>query len=80
MQIRQLSVKKIVNPVTVDPFGNSLQDGLYDPALGPQGSDFGVCATCQQQASVCPGHFGHIELPVPVYNPLLLKCGPASQL
>jgi len=19
----------------------------------------------------CPGHFGHIELPVPVYNPLI---------
>jgi DNA-directed RNA polymerase beta' subunit len=75
MQIKKLSVKKIVSPVTVDPFGNSLPDGLYDAALGPHGSEQGTCVTCKLQASICPGHFGHVELPVPVYNPLLLRCG-----
>lgn len=79
LQIRELSVKKIVNPVTVDTFGNALPDGLYDSAMGPQGSDYGTCATCHMQASLCPGHFGHIELPVPVYNPLLLKYAATSQ-
>ena len=29
------------------------------------------CATCQQGYMACPGHFGHIELAVPVYNPLV---------
>lgn len=23
---------------------------------------------------MCPGHFGHIELPVVVYNPLVFRC------
>jgi len=25
----------------------------------------------------CPGHFGHVELAVPVYNPLVFMCAPA---
>ena len=29
-----------------------------------------VCATCRLGYAHCPGHFGHIELPLPVYNPL----------
>ncbi|CAB5372246.1 unnamed protein product [Rhizophagus irregularis] len=28
------------------------------------------CGTCNLDFYRCPGHFGHIELPVPVYNPL----------
>lgn len=28
------------------------------------------CATCGLDDRFCPGHIGHIELPVPVYNPL----------
>ncbi|RUS34142.1 DNA-directed RNA polymerase I complex large subunit Nuc1 [Jimgerdemannia flammicorona] len=31
------------------------------------------CATCQLDHFSCPGHFGHIELPVPVFNPLFLN-------
>jgi DNA-directed RNA polymerase I subunit RPA1 len=30
----------------------------------------GACATCRLGYAHCPGHFGHIELPLPVYNPL----------
>lgn len=29
-----------------------------------------VCSTCCQDFNNCPGHLGHIELPLPVYNPL----------
>lgn len=49
--------------------GNPALNGLYDLALGPPDSKE-VCATCIQNFSNCPGHFGHIELPLPVYNPL----------
>ena len=28
-----------------------------------------VCGTCNKGAYYCPGHCGHIEMPVPVYNP-----------
>ncbi len=29
------------------------------------------CATCGLSHYECPGHFGHIELAVPIYNPLV---------
>lgn len=28
------------------------------------------CATCSQDHFNCPGHFGHIEIPIPAYNPM----------
>lgn len=33
----------------------------------------GFCTTCQQTFLYCPGHFGRIELPLPVINPLFSK-------
>lgn len=30
------------------------------------------CATCRLTYYTCPGHFGHIELPSPVYHPLFM--------
>ena len=45
--------------------------GLYDAHMGPTG-DRGVlmCTTCYLTAESCPGHLGHMELPLPVCNPL----------
>ena len=69
-EVRRLSVKRITSPVTYDTLMNAVPDGLYDAALGPV--DFnGRCGTCGLGAQQCPGHFGHVELPVPVYNPLV---------
>nr|CCA14203.1 DNAdirected RNA polymerase I subunit RPA1 putative [Albugo laibachii Nc14] len=69
-EIRQLSVKEIVSQVTFDALNNAVVGGLYDPALGP--IDYNrICPTCHQTQKECPGHMGHIELPVPVYNPVL---------
>lgn len=28
------------------------------------------CGTCAQTYNNCPGHFGHIDLPIPAYNPM----------
>ena len=33
---------------------------------------FVSCATCRLTYFTCPGHFGHIELPSPVYHPLFM--------
>ena len=30
------------------------------------------CVTCGSENLECPGHFGHIELMLPVYNPFLI--------
>ncbi|XP_040275191.1 DNA-directed RNA polymerase I subunit RPA1 isoform X2 [Bufo bufo] len=69
-EIRMLSVKAITNPQYLDPAGNPMVNGLYDLALGPpDNKEF--CATCSQDFMSCPGHLGHIELPLAVYNPLL---------
>ena len=40
--------------------------GIFDPRMGI--TDMGkVCKTCGQTNIHCPGHFGHVELAVPVY-------------
>lgn len=44
--------------------------GLYDPAFGPMDPKE-KCATCGLNNFECPGHFGHIEVSVPLYNPLV---------
>ncbi|XP_060699719.1 DNA-directed RNA polymerase I subunit RPA1 isoform X2 [Hemiscyllium ocellatum] len=67
--IRKLSVKAITNPYFLDNVGNPTANGLYDLALGPADSKE-VCGTCAQDYNNCPGHIGHINLPLTVYNPL----------
>uniref|UniRef100_A0A4W3IGW4 DNA-directed RNA polymerase subunit n=1 Tax=Callorhinchus milii TaxID=7868 RepID=A0A4W3IGW4_CALMI len=68
-EIRKLSVKVISNPKYLDTMGNPSLNGLYDLALGP-GDSKEVCGTCAQDYNNCPGHLGHIELPLTVYNPV----------
>ncbi|KAF6245033.1 hypothetical protein COO60DRAFT_1650460 [Scenedesmus sp. NREL 46B-D3] len=69
-EVKKLSVKRITSPLTYDSFNNIIPDGLYDSAMGPADIN-GRCATCGLGHAECPGHFGHIELPVVVYNPLV---------
>lgn len=45
---------------------------LVSASLGPYNIQ-GNCETCQETLLHCPGHFGHIELPLPVINPLFSK-------
>ncbi|GAA5858440.1 hypothetical protein JCM8547_007311 [Rhodosporidiobolus lusitaniae] len=69
--IRRISVKQAVNPVLFDNLNNPNAGGLYDPAYGPMGKG-DICATCHLTSFDCPGHFGHIDLPVPVFHPLYM--------
>ncbi|XP_077434020.1 DNA-directed RNA polymerase I subunit RPA1 isoform X1 [Vanacampus margaritifer] len=68
-EIRKLSVKTITNARLLDGVGNVLPNSLYDLALGPADNKE-ACSTCCQDFNNCPGHLGHVELPLPVYNPL----------
>jgi DNA-directed RNA polymerase I subunit RPA1 len=71
--VRDRSVAEITSSQAFDPTHNPLPGGLYDPRLGPTTKDSDpVCCTCALSATACPGHFGHIELAVPVYHPLLM--------
>lgn len=74
--VRKLSVKKIVTSNVLDNLGHPLPGGLYDVALGPMSEQSDPCGTCFQNIFSCPGHFGHIELPLPVVNPLFHKLIP----
>ncbi|KXS18698.1 beta and beta-prime subunits of DNA dependent RNA-polymerase [Gonapodya prolifera JEL478] len=68
-QIREISVKKITAANAFDQLGHPQDGGLYDLALGPFDKK-DMCNTCGLSYFACPGHFGHIELPLPVYNPI----------
>jgi DNA-directed RNA polymerase I subunit RPA1 len=68
-EICRISVKRIHRPYSFDQVGHPVSGGLYDPALGPL--DFHTsCQTCGLQFTECPGHVGHIALPVTVCNPI----------
>lgn len=69
----RLSVRRLTSPFAFDDLGRPFSRGLYDPALGPSSYKDGPCPTCGLGYINCPGHFGHIELPVPLPNPLLIK-------
>lgn len=70
-EIRKLSAKQITNPIVFDTLGHTVNNGLYDLALGAFLRN--LCTTCGLDERFCPGHQGHIELPVPVYNPLFFN-------
>ena len=79
-QVRRLSVKRITSPIARDNLGHPVPGGLYDPAMGPLAPGE-RCGTCGRGGAACSGHFGHVDLAVPVYNPLvfgtmykLLRC------
>ena len=71
-RVRRLSVVQVALPDVIDNLGRPIAGGLYDPAMGPIDRQ-ARCATCSLSYKECPGHMGHVELPVPVYNPLLFK-------
>ena len=41
--------------------------GLYDLKMGAIDSNV-ICETCEQRSSLCPGHFGYIQLAAPVFH------------
>ncbi|RDA90344.1 hypothetical protein CP533_3069 [Ophiocordyceps camponoti-saundersi (nom. inval.)] len=63
-ELHALSVKRIENESTFDKLRNPSPGGLYDPALGSWGE--------HPHQPACPGHPGHIQLPVPVYHPVFM--------
>ncbi|RPB20821.1 DNA-directed RNA polymerase II subunit [Terfezia boudieri ATCC MYA-4762] len=67
-EIKAMSVCHIEYPETMDEEKNKPREkGLNDPHLGSIDRAF-KCATCDENMSECPGHFGHIELAKPVFH------------
>lgn len=70
VDIKRISVKKVTEPKSFEKLGAIHEDGLYSRALGPV-KRFELCTTCGLNDVLCQGHYGHIELSVPVYHPML---------
>ncbi|KAF2182521.1 beta and beta-prime subunits of DNA dependent RNA-polymerase [Zopfia rhizophila CBS 207.26] len=67
-EIKAMSVVHIIYPETMDEQKQQPRaGGLNDPKLGTIDRMYS-CATCKEDIQTCPGHFGHIELAVPVFH------------
>ena len=72
LEAKKLSVLNITKAETFDPLGHPHENGLQDTVFGPlKMSDF--CKTCGLNETTCLGHYGTIQLPLPVFNPFLVK-------
>lgn len=70
-EIRGMSVCEITSTALKSASNKrSLKNSLFDLRMGPS-SDDERCATCKGNRVDCPGHFGHIELPILVINPAM---------
>lgn len=67
-EIKNMSVAPIEYPETMDEQNQGPRSmGLADPRLGSIDRSI-KCGTCDENMAECPGHFGHIELAVPVFH------------
>ena len=65
---------RVADTVAFDHLNNPTPKGLHSPFLGVSPFDHkSVCPTCGMKVVQCPGHVGHIQLAVPLYNPFLMK-------
>jgi len=68
-QWKKYSVVSVTKPTPKD-YSSEIENRMgtpYDPRMGEQ-REFAKCNTCFKTSIDCPGHFGHINLPFPVYN------------
>jgi DNA-directed RNA polymerase II subunit RPB1 len=65
-EIRKLSVAEVVNDIADG------QGSVNDPTMGPRDSEK-ICPTCHSSIMYCEGHPGHIEFPIPIFNPAFIK-------
>jgi len=71
-EIRRMSATKVITADTYDDDGFPIDMGLMDPHLGV--IEPGLrCKTCGNKVDECPGHFGHIDLAMPVIHVGLVK-------
>ena len=66
-EVRRMSATKIITADTYDDDGFPIELGLMDPHLGVIEPGL-KCKTCGHKVDECPGHFGHIDLAMPVIH------------
>ena len=71
-EIRKMSQIKVITADTYDDDGYPIERGLMDLHMGVIEPGL-KCATCFGKVDECPGHFGHIELAMPVVHVGFIK-------
>ena len=66
-EIRKMSQVRVITPDTYDDDGYPIERGLMDLHMGVIEPGL-KCTTCGGRVDECPGHFGHIELAMPVVH------------
>ena len=69
--IRRLSVCCVTEPMLYDK-GLPRQNSVLDLRLGTTDRRF-LCSTCKHDMRACSGHFGHIDLALPLFNPVYIE-------
>jgi DNA-directed RNA polymerase beta' subunit len=70
-EIEKLSVVEIFKAETIEN-GIPVTNGMFDTRMGITERD-DKCLTCDLDGSGCNGHFGHINLTVPIFNYMFMK-------
>jgi len=71
-EIRKMSATKVITADTYDDDGFPIDMGLMDTHMGV--IEPGLrCKTCGHKVDECPGHFGHIDLAMPVIHVGFMK-------
>ncbi len=72
----KLFKKQAVCEIThLDFLGKNRQpvmNGPNDPRMGTCDKSI-LCETCHKTSAFCQGHFGYVELPEPIYNPIFIR-------
>ena len=72
--IEKISMKPLTTPQVYNNLGLPEIGGLSDPCMGVQAFDKNSnCEICNQSCENCTGHFSHINLYAPLYNPFMLN-------
>ena len=73
-EIKRISMKQLTITKVYNDLGTPNPGSFADPCMGIGAFDKNsTCEICHQNNENCTGHFAHIELSIPVYNPFLLN-------
>lgn len=70
-ELKEYSSCEVTNFELYEKNGEPKFGGLNDPHMGTIDKNI-LCKTCKQNTEFCPGHYGHVDLAVPVYNTLFM--------
>ena len=73
-EIKKISMKQLTVTKVYSDLGTPNPGSFADPCMGVGAFDKNsTCEVCHQNNENCTGHFAHIELSIPVYNPFLIN-------